>query len=70
MEEQIIHNKDFKNWLDEQMKDRFLPYFLLQIQEQLDNLTPSALKSGDTDFIKGQVNSLEWVLERPESLSK
>ncbi len=65
-----MHSKDFKNWLDEQMKDRFLPYFLEQIQEQLDNLTPSALKPGDTDFEKGQVKSLEWVLERPESLSK
>lgn len=65
-----MHSKDFKNWLDAQMKDRYLPYFLEQIREQLDNLTPSALKSGDTDFIKGQLNSLEWVLEKPESLSK
>ena len=65
-----MHNKDFKNWLDEQMKDRFLPYLLKAIQEQIDSLTPQALKSGDTDFVKGQVNSLMWVLERPESLSK
>ena len=52
------------------MKDRFLPYLLKDIQEQIDSLTPQALKSGDTDFVKGQVNSLRWVLERPESLSK
>jgi len=68
MEEQIT-NKDFKIWLEEQMEEEYLPYLLQNVREQLDGLTLQALKAGDTDFEKGQVKSLQWILELPESLT-
>ena len=60
---------DFRAWLIDQKKIGFLDYLLGGIEKKANDLTTAALQDGDTNFDKGQVAALRWVLKQPEELA-
>ena len=64
-----MKSSDFRAWLIDQKKIGFLDYFLGGIEKRANDLTTAALQDGDTNFDKGQVAALRWVLKQPEELA-
>ncbi|MCH7948147.1 MAG: hypothetical protein IIC66_10160 [candidate division Zixibacteria bacterium] len=46
-----------------------MDYLLGGIEKKANDLTTAALQDGDTNFDKGQVAALRWVLKQPEELA-
>lgn len=56
------------DWLAGQPVGGGFSLFMEMISEQRESLLVEALSAGDTDYTKGQVQSLRWVLDLPSDL--
>ncbi len=57
-----------ERWLAEELRGDGLPLLLEEIRKHRARLVYAGLRPGDTDYQKGQVVALNWVLELPENL--
>ena len=66
----LISNKALADWLDQQLKQVYLPAFIDKIEKQQAGHEQAALTKGDTEYEKGQADALRWVLELPYIIIK
>jgi len=66
----IFEHKGFKAWLEAQVSGpgSYFPVLLGYIEQHRNDVAVNALQEGDTEFLKGEVRGLDWVLELPRNI--
>ena len=59
---------NFTLWLEEQKKSPNFRQFMGYIVEKRDFRLKNALAQGNTEFLKGEFNALNWVVSLPDEL--
>lgn len=57
-----------RSWITSQLDADGMSSFLNAVREKRDGYACEAFRAGDTDFMKGQVAALDWLLDLPEEI--
>lgn len=64
----IFEGKGFKEWLERQTSNIYWRMLFEYINQHRNDVVVNALQEGDTEWLKGEVRGLDWVLQLPQNI--